>query len=526
MGIPWSADFSYEYFKKILLAAKSNFEFHLFCEVPQVLQKTKHRKLFLRHDIDIDLNKASTIATIEYQLGIRATYMVMLNSPTYDLRSDSSIEILQQLLSMGHEVGLHFDLDKNKRNKETSIESIESEIIRDIKNLEEIIQRPVQSISFHRPLSQFLNGPIEIVGLVNAYAKELMKWYLSDSAGSWREGEPLPKLSAPKSDLLQLLIHPIWWGGEHKNGPDRLEDFFQEKTFGLSSFRTEDLNEALLLHIGVKRSGIKMNIASGHVPESGKFNTDANALKQRIESHSRFGTKDLNEWLFKHLEIKKGNSILDIGCGTGKQTIPAAKLCGDNGNVVAFDTSQEALNIVYETAIQMNIADRITLKCDDIDALEKQVSDQYFDRVVGSYSLYYSKNPVKLIETVYNHLNSGGIFFFCGPSKDNNAELKMFHNKLLKDQELPESKSAVFMEVTGPAIANNFFLKVDNFTFENVLEFDSANALYDYWCSYNLYDPKIADDFKAASEQWFKNNNKFKTVKRVLGIRAVKLIPI
>ena len=60
-------------------------------------------------------------------------------------------------------------------------------------------------------------------GKVNAYSRELMSWYLSDSAGNWREGEPLPLLSNPDRPLLQLLIHPFWWGEEHMSAGDRLQ---------------------------------------------------------------------------------------------------------------------------------------------------------------------------------------------------------------------------------------------------------------------------------------------------------------
>ena len=457
MNIAWSSDFSYEYFKKILQTAKSNFELHLFRDVSQVLHTLGQRKLFLRHDIDIDLGRALEMATIEKACGVCSTYMVMLNSPTYNIEEKASRTILQQLISMGNEIGLHFDLNSEKRNTAVSVSSVESDINEDLKKLEEIIQLPVHSISFHRPLPQFLHGSMKIAGRINAYSQELMSWYLSDSAGRWREGEPLQKLQTPNGDLLQLLIHPIWWGDEHVSASERLENYFITKTENWKPEQIEAFDKALGQHIGVRRSGKKNNLGLGHFPESGKFDTDAATLVQRIESHKKFGSDDLDKWIFKYLDIKKGASILDIGCGTGKQTIPAAKLTGDTGRVVAFDVSQKALEILLEEARQSAIDNPIIFKCGDIDDLDKHLDAYFFDRVLGSYSLYYAKDPEVVFQTVYKRLNPGGILFFCGPSKENNAELKMFHRALLKEQAQDKNRSAAFMEETGAIAGENIF---------------------------------------------------------------------
>jgi len=523
MGIAWSSDFSYRYFRSILQTARSNFGFHLFSEVPDVMNTSGQRKLFLRHDVDIDLTRALQMAKIEKELGICSTYMVMLNSPLlYNIEDKLSREIIQQLISMGHEIGLHFDLADDQRNQSLSITSIESKIYSDLKQLENIIQLPVQSISFHRPLPQFMRGPLKIAGRVNAYSQELMGWYLSDSAGNWREGEPLPKLLNPTGDLLQLLIHPIWWGDEHITSADRLEDYFTTTTQGWSPQRTQTFDTALSQQLGVRRSGKKNNLEVSHIPESGKFNTDATALIQRIESHEKFGSNNLNNWIFEHLDVVKGVSILDLGCGTGKQTLPMTQIIGETGHVVSFDASQKALESLFHSAEQLEIDNRIALKCGNLDDLDKYLDDQLFDRVLGSFSLYYAENPQVVFETVHRHLNSDGILFFCGPAKDNNSELKLFHNALLKEQTPVENRSATFMQETGQLLARALFAKVEVYTFQNPLQFVSAGTLYDYWSSYNLYNEKIDAAFKEAAVKHFHTHSKFETVKRVIGVKAVK----
>lgn len=256
MSLAWATDFTYGYFRRILQAAKSNFELFLLFEAPQILNEIGKPKLILRHDVDVDLNRALRMAEIEKEFDISATYMVMVNSPLYRVEQSSSKAILRKIISMNHEIGLHFDFDNNtERISNPKIGSFESKIHVACKGLEDLISQPIRSISFHRPLQQFLEGPLIIDGKVNAYSRELMTWYLSDSKGNWREGEPLPKLLNPDRPVLQLLIHPIWWGDEHISPEERLQAFFEDATQGFSPERIKTFEVALADHLGIRWRG-------------------------------------------------------------------------------------------------------------------------------------------------------------------------------------------------------------------------------------------------------------------------------
>jgi hypothetical protein len=254
MSPGWSSDFSYEYFRRMLQALQANFETHLFSEVPGILRCMERQpKLVLRHDIDVSLKRALKMAEISLDFGVRATYMVMINSSVYRLDNETSREILRQLIAMGHQVALHFDVDDDQRASNCEISTVETKIVAARKHLEQIIRRPVQSISFHRPIPQFLRGPLFISGMVNAYSSELMDWYLTDSKGCWREGEPLPTLATWEKPLLQLLIHPIWWGDQHKSPEDRLQEFFETETQGQSYQAIEAFDTNLAMTIPAVR---------------------------------------------------------------------------------------------------------------------------------------------------------------------------------------------------------------------------------------------------------------------------------
>lgn len=258
MGDGWAQDFSYNYFRKILEAAKNSFELHLLSETADFLKKgLKKPILIFRHDVDVSPKKALIIAEIEHQMGIRATYMVMVNSPLYSLKDKTNQRILKKLVRMGHEIGIHLNVSSSERNGQIDFKKIEKRIVNACKKMENIIGRPVLTISFHRPVKSMIGGPLLIGGKVNAYARKLIRWYLSDGRGYWREGEPLPKLLVPEKTVLQLLVHPIWWGERYQSAPDRLQEFFEEETKGKKSKEKDRFSAALAKTIVmVQRKGL------------------------------------------------------------------------------------------------------------------------------------------------------------------------------------------------------------------------------------------------------------------------------
>lgn len=40
-------------------------------------------------------------------------------------------------------------------------------------------------------------------------------------------------------------------------------------------------------------------------------------LLKRIDIHTKFGSRNIDEWMLEILPLKKGQKILDVGCGAG-----------------------------------------------------------------------------------------------------------------------------------------------------------------------------------------------------------------
>lgn len=254
MTTAWAEDFTYRYYQQLVETAAAKFEPRLFSEVPQALA-AGGRTLLLRHDVDLDLPKALAIAKVEHEFGVRSTFMVMTACPLYAVQAPESRRILAELVTLGHEIGLHFDAHQSGG---AASDSLETRIARDCDTLAEAAGAPVASVSFHRPQPEFLRGNLIVAHRVNAYAKQLMDAYFSDSKGSWRNGDPLIDVSRAEPPVLQLLTHPIWWGFDHASAAHRLEGLFLTRTSGLPADHAERLDRDLVATIpAVRRRGLE-----------------------------------------------------------------------------------------------------------------------------------------------------------------------------------------------------------------------------------------------------------------------------
>ncbi|MGZ8844229.1 MAG: methyltransferase domain-containing protein, partial [Pyrinomonadaceae bacterium] len=494
------AEFTYQNLESLLEVIKHRFELRLIGE--GLSEDPTGATLFLRHDVDVSLKRALTMAEIEWRHDVRATYMIIPHSILYDLRSHAASATLRQLIEMDHEVALHLDLGEEGRGK--NLADINEEINHASRLIEDITCVRVRSFSFHRPPPHFLNGPKIVGDRINAYSRELMTNYVSDSKGRWNT-DLWRTLKTEFGAVNQLLLHPIWWGVEHLPAQERLRDLCDDETRGESLETSTKFAAKLALTLpGVAlgapviskvaesvRSDWSATVpvaidASGNagapigpplIGKIGKFDTDTEALNRRIESHSLYGSSDLESWAFDYLDLRPGLHLLDLGCGNGKQTIPLAELVGKEGRILALDISAAALEQLVNQARSSGLDDRIDTVRAELDDLATHLEGRQFDRVISCYALYYARDPHAVLNTLLQGLKPKGLIFFCGPASDNNAELKRFHYALRGEKPKFETAASRFMTDTGLRLAQQLFSKVRVASFENLLAFDSPESL-------------------------------------------------
>ncbi len=77
------------------------------------------------------------------------------------------------------------------------------------------------------------------------------------------------------------------------------------------------------------------------------------------QNHPRRGPSSYSmhdpELVFRELELKAGDSFLDLGCGVGDYSLHAAKIVGDSGVVYALDIREELLGGLADEAISQGL---------------------------------------------------------------------------------------------------------------------------------------------------------------------------
>lgn len=257
----WADDWSYRYFRSLLAALIDKFDVCRMSDAPKFLESEPpdRPRAIVRHDIDVSVRRALPMAEIEAELGVRATYMVIPTSALYSLEDPWVRYALRRLVTLGHDVGLHIDLTPEQRAAGGEmIQMAMPSIAAAREELGAILAEPVETISYHRPPSEVVKSPLLTPdGMTNAYATELMGWYLSDSRARWREGNPLRALEQPgRGPLLQILIHPIWWGEEHASPEDRLQQLFEEETRMASHLGVSFDQRLMAAGLGIDRTGL------------------------------------------------------------------------------------------------------------------------------------------------------------------------------------------------------------------------------------------------------------------------------
>lgn len=199
--------------------------------------KESEHPCILRHDVDMDLERAAEFAEREAMLrsevggAVHSTYFVLISSDFYNLYSEKSQNQLKRILKSGHEIGLHFDEKKYMTEERFDGEFLKKSVAKEAELLSQMIEQPVQVVSMHRPSKQFLASEFQFEHLINSYDSLFFKEfkYLSDSRMHWRENVE-QVISERKNRAVHLLTHPFWYQDEEQSMHDLLKYFIKDAT--------------------------------------------------------------------------------------------------------------------------------------------------------------------------------------------------------------------------------------------------------------------------------------------------------
>jgi hypothetical protein len=176
-----SCAFDLAHYRELLDAARAGgYRFAFFDREPNA------GDLLLRHDVDLSLEAAVTLAELEADEGATATYFLMTQSIFYNLASPIGEWAVERIRELGHRIGLHAVWPRA-----------------------ELDGRFDPVVAWHNPDPPYMRVPID--GAVNVMAEPFSASYRSDSNQRWRSGCPHDELRAGGFEWLQLLTHPEIW---------------------------------------------------------------------------------------------------------------------------------------------------------------------------------------------------------------------------------------------------------------------------------------------------------------------------
>lgn len=100
-----------------------------------------------------------------------------------------------------------------------------------------------------------------------------------------------------------------------------------------------------------------------------------------------------------------GHRVLDIAAGTGEPAIPAARMVGAGGSVIATDFAEDMLTVAREKALRAGV-NNVEFRRVDGEALD--FPDASFDAVTMRFGIMFMPEPDTCLRAVHRVLRPGG----------------------------------------------------------------------------------------------------------------------
>ena len=155
-------------------------------------------------------------------------------------------------------------------------------------------------------------------------------------------------------------------------------------------------------------SAVTDTSAGPHEPAPDQVRAERAAVFDRAaDTYDRLGVEFfgiVGEWLVDVAALEPGHRVLDVGCGRGAATFPAARAVGAGGSVVAVDLAPRMIEHLLVDAAAQGISN-ITARVADAQELEL---DGRFDRVLAAFVLFFMTDPAAAVRRYHALLRPGG----------------------------------------------------------------------------------------------------------------------
>ncbi|WP_299011948.1 methyltransferase domain-containing protein [uncultured Shewanella sp.] len=153
--------------------------------------------------------------------------------------------------------------------------------------------------------------------------------------------------------------------------------------------------------------------------ENGRIMATKSDAILSLSGYAIDGLADIDSHIFEYnfscgnpidiAKIKAGETVLDLGCGTGLDVILAAEKVGQSGRVIGIDMTDEMLSIAQKKvdSLQLN---NVELKNGLIEAIP--LDNMSIDRVISNCVINLSSDKNKVMREIYRVLKPTGSVSF------------------------------------------------------------------------------------------------------------------
>ncbi len=225
---------------------------------------------------------------------------------------------------------------------------------------------------------------------------------------------------------------------------------------------------------------------------------DTSHLEKRIEINRAYSSANFDEWLLSHLKVNAGEDILDVGCGSGSQTIPFATLVGPTGSVSALDISSESIDLLKSrlppaAPVQAVAADMAELA----NVISTTFKTKNYSLAHSSYALYYSTLRLEVLNVMRCALKPGGRCAVFTPNEPHGLV-----DLASRFMSMPEAVTDSLQ--FGPAVLQPYFernfSRVEIHHFNNTVSVPSSDVLIEFYLQTTYYDARIESDIRTVAD--------------------------
>ena len=117
----------------------------------------------------------------------------------------------------------------------------------------------------------------------------------------------------------------------------------------------------------------------------------------------------MSDRLIERIAAKKGEKILDVGCGGGITTLKLAALAGEDGGVLGVDVSRQIIDVAIKRA-----EDSANIEFQHSDAASAEFGENKFDLITSRFGVMFFDDPVAAFKNLHRSLKpTGRLVFLC-----------------------------------------------------------------------------------------------------------------